>query len=117
MEDKNGIKDCLLHVYSFLPLEDLYQCMQVNELFYKASQNSYVWLQLLERDYKNLYKRHKKDSLYETYKCCKESDVCTEQLISDLKNMLEKIGKHCKMELELWQGRLQFMQVSSNYKS
>ena len=102
MEDNIAIEDCLLHVYSYLQLKDIYQCMQVNELFYKASQNPCVWLQLLEKDYKNWHDVCKKDTLYETYKFCQGiSDL--EQLGSHLINLLDKIRRSTDRELKTWE--------------
>jgi len=107
MED---IKDCLLHVYSYLPLKDIYQCMQVNELFYNTSQDPYVWLQLLERDYKNEDKKSSENSLYETYKKYKELNDCVERMRSSLINMLEKMKRATDMEIDMLQD-LRYLKV------
>ena len=64
------MEDILLHVYRYLSLNDIYQCMQVDKLFYRASRNPSLWFQLLEAEYKAEYPELKKDTLYETYRIC-----------------------------------------------
>src|SRR3990172_6088811 len=64
------MEDILFHVYSNISIKDLYQCMQVNNQYNRASRNPRVWLNFLETDYKDTYKKLFNKTHYETYKWC-----------------------------------------------
>ena len=64
------MEDILTVVFTHLTIIDIYSCMRVNKEFMKASKYPFVWLELLEKNYKGEYDIQFKGSLCEIYKLC-----------------------------------------------
>ena len=45
------MEDVYLYILTRLPLQDIYNCMQVNKTIYNASQRPYLWGKLLGNKY------------------------------------------------------------------
>ena len=64
------MEDILTVVFTHLTIIDIYSCMLVNKEFMKASKYPFVWLELLEKNYKGEYDKQFKGSFCEIYKLC-----------------------------------------------
>lgn len=81
--------DIIFNVYLYLPLKEIYQCMQVNKQCYEYSLVPYLWFHLLEKDYKDEYNEFEQNTLYETYKLCSELDTIRYMSYYSVKNISE----------------------------
>ena len=64
------MEDVISYIFTYLPLKDVYQGMQVNKQYYTSIKYSCLWGSLLDRDYAEDYKVLLEYPLYETYKKC-----------------------------------------------
>ena len=48
------MEDVYLYILTYLPLQDIYKCMQVDKTMYNASQQPYLWGKLLGNKYKEI---------------------------------------------------------------
>ena len=70
MEENGIINDILSFIFTYLPMNDIYHCMQVSKQYHESTQSSYLWGYLLDNKFGNDYKNLIEDTLYETYKKC-----------------------------------------------
>lgn len=81
--------DIIFNVYMYLPLKEIYHCMQVNKQCYVDSQQPHLWGLLLESEFGDCYKKLKLDTLYETYKLCIGLNKIKNLSHNSLKNISE----------------------------
>ena len=64
------MEDVLSHIFSYMTLEEINRCSEVSKEYNRVSRSEYLWLKMLETDYKDNYNKFIKKTKYETYKGC-----------------------------------------------
>jgi Leucine-rich repeat (LRR) protein len=67
-----NFSDISLHIFKFLPLQDIHSLNLVNKIFHKGHLNDCLWKKLSKRDFIDDYKNLMQPTNYETYKWCIE---------------------------------------------
>jgi len=82
------MEDVYLYILTYLPLQDIYNCMQVDKTMYNASQQPYLWGKLLG----NKYEEIKTKTLYETYKKIYQLTILKTKLKIKVNDVIELIN-------------------------
>ena len=88
------IDDISLHIFKFLPINDICSLGLVNKMFNRGYSNEIQWKTLLERDYMDDYINVMEDNNYGTYKSCFRID-CLMTLFSLSKTTDTYIFRPC----------------------